>query len=153
MSFSRPASGRVGRSIGSQFRPLRISKLETILLQHTRRAASSTTQAAAQEGKNAAVRIRNALYGTAFFLFAGIGYYYVTDTRASVHRWVAVPAIRWWYSDAEEAHKAGTGALRALWDSGLHPRERGDVDGKGDLQIEVSPSPRYLVQSNAAIVF
>ncbi|KAI9774687.1 MAG: Dihydroorotate dehydrogenase (quinone), mitochondrial [Geoglossum simile] len=69
-------------------------------------------------------------------LFLGLGWYYVTDTRAGVHRWLVVPALRWWYRDAEEAHEAGTKALRALWELGLHPREREDVDG-GVLEVEV----------------
>ena len=66
------------------------------------------------------------------------GYYYVTDTRSSVHRWLAVPALRWIYEDAEDAHEAGIKALKGLHAFGVHPRERGDPDLAGDLEIEVS---------------
>ena len=81
--------------------------------------------------------LKGFLCGTSLVLFLGLGWYYVTDTRASIHRWLVVPALRWWYRDAEEAHEAGTRALRALWELGLHPREREDVDG-GVLEVEVS---------------
>lgn len=41
------------------------------------------------------------------------------------------------YSDGEEAHQAGTRALKALYTFGLHPRERGNPDAVGDLKIEI----------------
>lgn len=62
---------------------------------------------------------------------------YITDTRASIHRWVVVPALRWVYKDPEEAHEVGNYSLKALWRLGLYPRERGDPDAKGDLEVEV----------------
>jgi dihydroorotate dehydrogenase len=67
----------------------------------------------------------------------GIIYVYVTDTRANIHRYVVIPALRWVYPDPEEAHQATNKVLRALWDFGLNPRERGDPDQKGDLEVEV----------------
>ena len=39
--------------------------------------------------------------------------------------------------DAEEAHEVGIKALKGLYDFGLHPREKGNPDGLGDLQVEV----------------
>lgn len=48
-----------------------------------------------------------------------------------------VPSLRWIYDDAEEAHEAGTKALKALYEFGLHPRERGNADSAGDLEVEV----------------
>ena len=82
-------------------------------------------------------RVRN------FFLGAGIagllvaGYAYVTDTRASFHRWIVPPTLRFLLDDAEEAHEAGVKALKVLYQLGLHPRERSKQDGRGDLEINV----------------
>jgi len=67
----------------------------------------------------------------------GIIYVYITDTRASVHRYVVIPALRLIYRDPEEAHHASNHVLKSLWDFGIHPRERGDPDGRRDLETEV----------------
>jgi dihydroorotate dehydrogenase len=55
---------------------------------------------------------------------AGITYYYATDTRASFHQWLVPRLIRVIFPDAEDAHHAGTAALKTLYSLGLHPRER-----------------------------
>ncbi len=81
--------------------------------------------------------LQNLFYGSALILGSGLLYLYVTDTRASIHRWLVVPALRILYGDAEEAHHAGNSALKLLWQFGLYPRERGDPDRAGDLQVEV----------------
>ena len=81
--------------------------------------------------------LRSIFYGTALVLGSSLLYLYITDTRASVHRWLVVPALRILYGDAEEAHHAGTSALKFLWQFGIYPRERGDSDSVGDLQVEV----------------
>jgi dihydroorotate dehydrogenase len=81
--------------------------------------------------------LSNIFYGTALILGGGLLYLYVTDTRASIHRWLVVPALRALYGDAEEAHHAGNSALKFLWQFGLYPRERGNPDKVGDLQVEV----------------
>jgi dihydroorotate dehydrogenase len=65
------------------------------------------------------------------------GYLYVTDTRASIHEWLVVPALRQIYPDGEEAHHAGTHMLKVLHSFGLNPRERGVADSRGDLAVEV----------------
>ncbi|KAH8691314.1 putative dihydroorotate reductase pyre [Talaromyces proteolyticus] len=65
------------------------------------------------------------------------GYFYVTDTRASVHRYVIVPLVRWVYPDAEDAHHAGVVALKELYKLGLHPRERDTPDRDGKLETQV----------------
>ena len=62
----------------------------------------------------------------------------MTDCRAGIHQWAAVPSLRWIYDDAEEAHEVGTEALRTLYKWGLHPRERANLDKKGDLSVEVT---------------
>ena len=63
--------------------------------------------------------------------------YYVTDTRAGIHQWLIVPSLRWIYPDAEDAHEAGTRALKALYAFGLHPRERVRQEDEKDLAVEV----------------
>jgi dihydroorotate dehydrogenase len=65
------------------------------------------------------------------------GYLYITDTRASIHEWLLVPALRQIYPDGEDAHHAGTRMLKALHSFGLNPRERGNDDAAGDLAVEV----------------
>lgn len=99
---------------------------------------ASTSQEVATDARSLATRLKNVLLGTSIGLLFAFGYYYVTDTRASVHQWLVVPSLRWIYDDAEEAHEAGTKALKALHDFGLHPRERGNVDSAGNLAVEVS---------------
>jgi dihydroorotate dehydrogenase len=48
-----------------------------------------------------------------------------------------VPLVRTIWPDAEDAHAAGIHGLETLYRWGLHPRERGDPDGAGDLRIDV----------------
>ena len=91
----------------------------------------------AHESSDLANRIKNVFYGTTFLLGSTLLYFYITDTRAGAHRWIAVPILRTIYRDPEEAHEAGNSALKILWQFGLYPRERGDPDGQCDLQIEV----------------
>ncbi|KAI1958820.1 Dihydroorotate dehydrogenase (quinone), mitochondrial [Ophidiomyces ophidiicola] len=61
----------------------------------------------------------------------------MTDTRASAHRYVVPPLVRWMYPDAEDAHHAGVRLLQRLYGWGLHPRERGCPDADGKLVTEV----------------
>lgn len=79
----------------------------------------------------------NFFRGAVLLLGFGIVYVYITDTRASVHKWVVIPTLRYVYPDPEEAHEAGNRLLKQLFTFGIHPRERGDPDKKGDLEIEV----------------
>lgn len=69
-------------------------------------------------------------------------YLYGTDTRASIHQWLVPPLIRTLYPDAEEAHHAGTVALKVLHELGLNPRERptrspGILPEPSDLAVTV----------------
>ncbi|RKF83887.1 Dihydroorotate dehydrogenase, mitochondrial [Golovinomyces cichoracearum] len=66
------------------------------------------------------------------------GYYYLTDTRSSIHRWFAVPALRWIYPDAEDAHHAGTKILKNLFSLGLHPRERSGFFSQDAIKSDIS---------------
>jgi dihydroorotate dehydrogenase len=67
------------------------------------RFASTVTQ----ESSLLVTRIKNAVYGTSLILGFGLIYFYITDTRASAHRWLVVPALRILYPDPEDAHRAG----------------------------------------------
>jgi len=102
-------------------------------------------EAAARDGRSIVTRLKNFLLGTAVGASLILGYYYITDTRASVHRWLVVPSLRRVYPDAEEAHEAGTKALKALYKFGLHPRER--ASEAGDLEVEVR-RPWTVTQSS-----
>lgn len=73
-------------------------------------------------------------------------YIYATDTRASVHQWLVPPLLRALFPDAEEAHHAGTVALKVLRELGLNPRERpprapGIVPEPSDLAVTVFDTP------------
>ncbi|KAG9238955.1 dihydroorotate reductase [Amylocarpus encephaloides] len=118
----------------SQTRPIRTS--------HPRTAFQSSRPAstAAGDAGSIATRLKNVFYGTSIFLFGAFAYLYVTDTRAGVHQWLVVPAIRFVYPDAEDAHHAGTKALKVLYSFGIYPRERNSKaqDSKdGDLSVTV----------------
>ncbi|KAK2746659.1 Dihydroorotate dehydrogenase (quinone), mitochondrial [Myotisia sp. PD_48] len=70
-------------------------------------------------------------------LGAGCSYVYMTDTRAGAHRWIVPSVIRWLYPDAEDAHHVGVDWLKTLYKFGLHPRERGNPDGDGQLVTQI----------------
>jgi dihydroorotate dehydrogenase len=82
-------------------------------------------------------RLRNVIYGSSAVLLISLGYVYVTDTRASVHKFVAPRLVRLLYPDAEDAHHAGTSLLKELYTLGLHPRERGTGDADMILASEI----------------
>ncbi|KAK6529676.1 Dihydroorotate dehydrogenase (quinone), mitochondrial [Arthrobotrys megalospora] len=60
--------------------------------------------------------------------------YYTTDSRAAVHRYFVVPALRVIAPDAEDAHAFGLKVLRVLWDYGLHPRDRLGIREEDDKE-------------------
>lgn len=98
---------------------------------------SAARWASTATAASAVTRTKNFAYGSALALILSFGYLYVTDTRAGFHEWLVVPAIRRIYPDGEDAHHAGTQILQALYTLGLHPRERGDPDAAGDLEVRV----------------
>jgi dihydroorotate dehydrogenase len=107
---------------------------------HFTRHASTETVIATQNATNirsAGTRTKNLIFGTVLAVSLSFGYLYVTDTRASIHEWLLVPALRQIYPDGEDAHHAGTRMLKALHSFGMNPRERGNEDATGDLAVEV----------------
>jgi dihydroorotate dehydrogenase len=107
---------------------------------HPQRHASTETAAATQTATNirsTGTRTKNIIFGTVLAFTLSFGYLYVTDTRASIHEWLLVPALRQIYPDGEDAHHAGNRILKALHSLGLNPRERGNDDAAGDLAVEV----------------
>ncbi|CAA9961775.1 hypothetical protein PTNB73_02685 [Pyrenophora teres f. teres] len=105
-------------------------------IQQPRRYAATATEAATNV-RSAGTRTKNLIYGTVLTVGGTFGYLYATDTRASIHEWLVVPALRQIYPDGEEAHHAGTRMLKVLHSFGLNPRERGIADTQGDLAVEV----------------
>ncbi|QDS72673.1 hypothetical protein FKW77_002925 [Venturia effusa] len=99
------------------------------LLHATRNASTSSN--------SPANRARNLIYGTAALATVSLGFLYITDVRASIHEYIAPPVLRIIYPDAEDAHHAGTSALKELYTFGAHPRERGAGDADGKLRTEV----------------
>jgi dihydroorotate dehydrogenase len=91
----------------------------------------------ATDARSAGTRTKNLVFGTVLTLGLSFGYLYVTDTRASIHEWLLVPALRQIYPDGEDAHHAGTAMLKALHSFGMNPRERGSGDSAGDLAVDV----------------
>ena len=96
------------------------------------RNASSTSS-----GPKAPTNLRDLTISASVILAAIFGFFYLTDTRSAVHRYVIVPIIRFTYPDAEDAHHFGNSALKALYQFGLHPRERSNSDLAGDLAVSV----------------
>lgn len=87
--------------------------------------------------KNRKSPVRKFIFRTSLAVLLLGGYFYSTDTRASAHRYIAVPLVRWLYPDAEDAHHAGVAVLKKLYKFGLHPRERSSPDLDGKLATEV----------------
>ena len=106
------------------------------LFHHPTRCATTATEAATNV-RSTGTRTKNFVYGTILAFGGTFGYLYATDTRASIHEWLVVPALRQIYPDGEEAHHAGTRMLKVLHSFGMNPRERGIADTKGDLAVEV----------------
>ncbi|KAB2578279.1 Dihydroorotate dehydrogenase conserved site [Lasiodiplodia theobromae] len=150
--LSRHAPGRAPLRLFNQAPLTRQWQPSSLLRSPTVRLSSTTPEAASETASKAAAetakevkkgtrsagsRFKRYAYGTTFALLSGVGYLYFTDTRASAHQYLVPPLIRTIWSDAEEAHHVGTKAMKTLYQLGLHPRERGDPDGAGDLRITV----------------
>lgn len=89
-------------------------------------------------GSDGLGRAKVALYATALAATGYIGYLYVTDTRASIHKHVIPPLLRTLFPDAEDAHHIGSKILQFLYQANLHPRERQPRNGpESKLATEV----------------
>lgn len=100
-----------------------------------------TTRNVSTDSNSPSSRLRNFIYGSSLIFGVSLGYFYLTDTRASLHRYIVPPLIRALYPDAEAAHHAGTAILKELHTLGLNPRERGTGDADGKLAVEVFGYP------------
>ncbi|KAL8708484.1 MAG: hypothetical protein Q9220_006642 [cf. Caloplaca sp. 1 TL-2023] len=98
---------------------------------------TQVSQVSRQDARSLVTRLKNLFLGTTITLATVLGYYYITDTRASIHEWLVIPSLRYFYEDAEDAHEFGNRALKGLYSFGLHPRERSNPDSTGDLAVEV----------------
>lgn len=92
--------------------------------------------------------LRKFLFRSSLTIVVVGGYLYFTDTRASAHKYVVVPLVRWLYPDAEDAHHAGVAALHQLYKYGLHPRERSSPDLDGKLATEVNFVKQKISESD-----
>ncbi|KAJ0306810.1 hypothetical protein COL516b_004605 [Colletotrichum fioriniae] len=84
---------------------------------HASTGTGSSTESQAGSG------LKTGLYSVALAGSLYVSYLYVTDTRASIHA-LSPMLMRFAWSDAEDAHHAGTGMMKTLYDLGLHIRER-----------------------------
>ncbi|KAJ2909706.1 dihydroorotate dehydrogenase [Coemansia aciculifera] len=74
-------------------------------------------------------RLRNAVWATGGIVFGGLGYLYLTDASAGIHKYLTTPLLR--QLDAEQAHQLTIGALK----HGICPVDR-DLDDSV-LEIEL----------------
>ncbi|KAL2015405.1 hypothetical protein VTK56DRAFT_5529 [Thermocarpiscus australiensis] len=114
---------RALHSLSNALRPVRLARHQSRLSNHVWRRPASTTSSLPTSSL-ATSRIKTFLIGSSLAVSFCAIYYYVTDTRASIHRWLVPPLLRLIYPDAEDAHHAGTAALKMLYSLNLHPRER-----------------------------
>lgn len=118
--------------------PQQLNRATTCL---TKRFASTESAPLVGRTKRKKSSFSRFLFRSSLVLVAFGGYFYFTDTRASAHRYIAVPLIRWLYPDAEDAHHIGVLALKELYKWNLHPRERSSPDLDGKLATEVILKP------------
>jgi dihydroorotate dehydrogenase len=95
----------------------------TKLGRHAPRRHASTSTSSGTDSQLVA-RLKNVLFGTAVAGSLYVTYLYVTDTRASVHRWLVPRLLRVVFPDAEDAHHAGTTMMQTLYSVNMHVRER-----------------------------
>ncbi|RCI10503.1 hypothetical protein L249_4333 [Ophiocordyceps polyrhachis-furcata BCC 54312] len=100
------------------------------LITAVRRQSSTTSSAVSSTSSS----VRAVVLGSAFAASLGLGYLYVTDTRASIHRWLVPPLLRLVFPDAEDGHHAATRTLRLLYLLNMHPRERAS-SGPGSSSV------------------
>ena len=122
------------RQFSLQSRPVHRGLSSRDVLKTQQRCAST----AAKDVKFAGTRTKNLIYGAGLLVVLSFGYLYITDTRASIHQWLVVPAMRTIHWDAEDAHHAGVNYMKVLYKLGLNIRERSTDDQElGDLRVEV----------------
>ncbi|KAJ2634536.1 dihydroorotate dehydrogenase [Coemansia sp. RSA 1286] len=86
---------------------------------HTQRRLGSRAFGSKAQPPSAA---RNAAWAAGWLVVGGLGYLYVTDASAGIHRYVSTPLMR--LLDAEKAHDLAIFTLK----HGLHPVDRNDDD-------------------------
>ncbi|RYP02209.1 hypothetical protein DL766_010491 [Monosporascus sp. MC13-8B] len=86
-------------------------------------------------------RAKTLLFATSLAASGFFIYFYATDTRAFVHRYVVPPLLRTVFHDAEDAHNAAVSSMKGLYEINLHPRERAggaSSSGEGpDISVSV----------------
>ncbi|KAF6815339.1 dihydroorotate dehydrogenase [Colletotrichum sojae] len=117
-------SGRVQSALRSARNPPAIVRPRLPSNLTRRHASTDSGSSSSSSSSTAGSDAKLALYTAALAGSLYVSYLYVTDTRASIHQWLVPPLLRFVYSDAEDAHHAGTTMMKTLYDLGLHIRER-----------------------------
>lgn len=104
-------------------------------LQIRRASTSPSVAQASYLGRNTAVRSKNLLYGSLILILSGGGFYYATDTRASIHQYILPRLIRRLYPDAEDGHYSTIKLLSKLHALSIGPRERESVPSSPETEI------------------
>ncbi|OKL57285.1 hypothetical protein UA08_07563 [Talaromyces atroroseus] len=125
------------KGITSSTRTVRLQQTYGVAPCLSRRFASTSSEPLVKPTKKKNKPLNKYVFRSSLALVLLGGYFYLTDTRSSAHRYVAVPLVRWLYPDAEDAHHTGVIALKELYKLGLHPRERSSPDEDGKLATEV----------------
>ena len=133
ISHSFPLTSRqlLGRS------PLAHAHAQPVRYASSDLAAEVAHQERIGNARSGLTRFKNLVYGTVLLLTGSFVYLYVSDTRSGIHQYLVPRLIRTAFPDAEDAHHFGNNALKATYAFGVHPRERGNPDAKGDLRVEV----------------
>ena len=115
---------RSRHALSAALRPL--ARQPTRLRNPVRTRLASTTSSSEAPKSGFTRRLLYTTVGSAALVLSYGIWFYATDTRASFHQWLVPPMLRLIYPDAEDAHHAGTAALKTLYSFNLHPRERED---------------------------
>ncbi|KAL7942628.1 FMN-linked oxidoreductase [Trichoderma barbatum] len=107
------------------------NSLESLKTSVPRRYNSSSAGGSSGSG------VKVAAYSGALAAALYVSYFYATDTRAFVHRYVVPPLLRTVVPDAEDAHHLGVSALKLLYEVGLNPRERDAAVDSSSLSASV----------------
>ncbi|KAJ2698294.1 dihydroorotate dehydrogenase [Coemansia sp. IMI 209128] len=74
-------------------------------------------------------RLRNAVWATGSIVVGGLGYLYVTDASAGIHKYVSTPLMR--QLDAEQAHQLAIGSMKY----GVSPVDRSTDDSVLEIEL------------------
>ncbi|KAI1877726.1 hypothetical protein JX265_003734 [Neoarthrinium moseri] len=118
--------------------PLLLARQTPRQLRASQLSASGRRHASTAAESQPVSRLKTILFATSLTAGGYLVYLYGTDTRASLHRWLVPPMLRFLYPDAEEAHNAAVSSMKTLYSLNLHPRERGSKSRELDPELALS---------------